>query len=135
MKLEVVMNMPYLAVNSEYERATGEITINSKVYTFVKRKIENGKLVLLCIPDQDKTNLRSAKNDFFKTANSLNHDNDTEKSSKSGMVKAPLSEYEQLLTFSIESYKVLAIAFSTYEPIASLFSKYIDTPEQPPELI
>jgi hypothetical protein len=57
--------MPYLAENTAFERVDGEITVDGKLFKYVKRKIHNGQLVLLCLPDEKKTKLRSASLSYY----------------------------------------------------------------------
>ncbi|MEX6689465.1 hypothetical protein QTN47_18300 [Danxiaibacter flavus] len=62
--IRVPFNVPYQAQVSTYERVSGEIELNGSTYRYVKRKFEKGQLVLLCIPDHNKTVLKTAKNEY-----------------------------------------------------------------------
>lgn len=97
MELRVPMNTPYLATNSaEFERYNGEIEVDGIHYKYVKRKIENGELVLLCLPDETKTRFQNSRVDFFKLVNDLNHTNSTSKEkSGSSTFKVFTTEYQQ----------------------------------------
>ena len=44
--LTVPLSMPYLTDSKDFERKDGEITLNGKVYHYVKQKISQGNLVL-----------------------------------------------------------------------------------------
>lgn len=69
--VKVPLTLPYVNDWSDFQRANGEIEIEGRVYKFVKRKICQGQLILLCLPDDRKTHLKTAKEDFFKLANDL----------------------------------------------------------------
>ncbi|WEK36572.1 MAG: hypothetical protein P0Y53_03585 [Candidatus Pseudobacter hemicellulosilyticus] len=71
--LRVPLNMPYQNNWSEFERYDGEITIEGIHYKYVKRKIENGQMLLLCLPNESRMRQESARDDFFKLVNDLQH--------------------------------------------------------------
>lgn len=61
-----VQNLPYYTNSQEYQRQEGEIEINGVTYNYVKRRIYNDSLEVVCIPNTEVTRLRTARNDFFK---------------------------------------------------------------------
>jgi hypothetical protein len=69
--IKVPLCLPYVNDWSDFQRVNGEIELGGRVYKFVKRKIFQGQLILLCLPDDEKTHLKTAKEDFFRTANDL----------------------------------------------------------------
>ena len=70
-ELRVALNMPYQVPWTEFERHYGEITIEGKHYTYVKRKIEDGFLVLKCIANTQKDKL-----EYNKAVVDVNNNND-----------------------------------------------------------
>jgi len=70
-ELRVPLHLPYLSDWNEFETYEGETTINGHHYRYVKRKLEKGELVLLCIPNQHKDNISKAGDDYFKQVNDL----------------------------------------------------------------
>lgn len=69
LEMRVPLNMPYQTASSGFERIDGEIEIDGIHYKYVKRKIENGELVLLCLPNQAKMRIQSARDEFFQLVN------------------------------------------------------------------
>jgi hypothetical protein len=69
--LRVPLSLPFQTDWKDFEQVNGEINIKGQIYKYVERKIENGELVLLCIPDHNRSRIEAAKVDFFKLANSL----------------------------------------------------------------
>jgi hypothetical protein len=69
-------------VNSqEFQRVDGTIEIQGVQYNYVKRRLtEDGSLELLCIPNKTSTHLQTAKNEFFKLVNDLQHPGQSKKS-------------------------------------------------------
>ena len=59
--LTVPLSMPYITDSKDFERKDGEIKLNGKVYRYVKQKISQGNLVLMCLPDEEKTQLQNSK--------------------------------------------------------------------------
>lgn len=69
--ITIPVNIPYLCDWPEFRRVDGEIEFGGKIYRFVKRKVFNGQMILLCLPDENKTQLQAVGNDFFKSVNDL----------------------------------------------------------------
>lgn len=80
LELRVSLNMPYQNRFTDFERHYGQITIEGKTYNYVKRKIEGDVLVLKCIPNNTKDQLRAFAADITKS-NSNNEGGSPVKSS------------------------------------------------------
>jgi hypothetical protein len=132
--LTVPLSMPYITDSKDFERTDGEITLSGKVYHYVERKISNGNLILKCLPDDEKTHLQTAKDDFFRLANELQ--NNTSKKSgsdNSQVIKLVISDYEELQSSSIANYSTLLNKTPFAESSFALFKGKGIMPEQPPE--
>lgn len=132
--VKVDLDMPYLPENSNFERVDGEIAVDGVIYKYVQRKIHNGQLVLVCLPDQKKTKLRSARDEYFSIANNLvSHSNTKQSAPKTNFEKSVYTDYEQhLLNYTIgtsadENHFNRACNQSINLPA------YTHTPTQPPE--
>jgi hypothetical protein len=77
-EMRVSLNMPYQQRYTEFERHYGEINIDGKIYTYVKRKIEGDVLILKCIPNTSKTLLQEAGNNYTASNNGANPANGKE---------------------------------------------------------
>ena len=64
LEIKVPLHLPYYTSLNEYERYDGEIELNGIHYNFVKRKIQDDTLYLLCLPNHVKTELYKAKNEL-----------------------------------------------------------------------
>ena len=133
--LTVPLSMPYLQDSKDFERKDGEITINGKIYHYVKQKISQGNLVLMCLPDEQKTHLQNAKDDFFRLANELQ--NNTSSSKKSGensqVVKLVISDYEELQATAVQPYSTQTKELFFTDVSYALLKGEGVMPEQPPE--
>jgi hypothetical protein len=93
LELRVPLNAPYLSSTTEFESVQGEIEIEGTHYKYVKRKVENGELVLLCLPNENKTRIQNSRVDFFKLVNDLNQSTEG-KSKNTASYKSFSSEYQ-----------------------------------------
>lgn len=62
--IKVALHTPYLSNWSDYERVDGEVEVNGIYYNYVKRKVYNDTLYLLCLPNKNKTQLNAAKIEY-----------------------------------------------------------------------
>jgi hypothetical protein len=130
--IRVPLEMPYQVQSSSFERVYGEVRIDGNIYRYVKRKIDKGELVLLCIPNEKKKKLENSRDDFFKLAN--DYQNTKKSDSNKGnilntlFVKHITSSYEWsssvITTSSSKQYKSLNF---------KLHSAFVNVPGQPPE--
>jgi hypothetical protein len=128
--IKVPINLPYQTNWKEFERVNGEVTINGTVYKYVKRKIYNDTLILLCIPHEEKTKLQEKANDYFGKVNDL-PGNDNNK--KAEVFKQLLSEYDvNNLAPPFRSLNKQA-DFNLFNN-ASLMHQYLPLDGHPPEI-
>ena len=101
-EIKVPVNMPYQSDWAGFERYDGEIEVNGIHYKYVKRKVQDGQLVLKCIPNHDKQRLESAKDDLFKITNDLQQDNTAKKTGTSNQapIKNALGDYPNAFPFT-----------------------------------
>jgi hypothetical protein len=132
--MRIPLNLPYLNDQPEFERVDGEIELNGQIYKYVKRKVENGDLVVLCVPNKDKMRLQTAQNDFFKLVNDLQNNNKGKKSESGTSYKNFLTEYKpEQNDWYIDMNRSSGYEyFTTQSPLRNLFTG--KTPEQPPEI-
>ena len=135
--IKVPLSLPYLNNQQNFERVDGEITVKGKILKYVKRKIADGNLILLCLPDQNKMRIKSAKDEFFKYANDLVQNNQSKKSgnTKSGVYKSLLAEYDINVSEHKFSFFNIFKAYNNTSVVSFLPSSYYSLPWQPPEII
>jgi hypothetical protein len=63
-EVKIALHTPYLTSWSAYERVDGEVEANGVFYSYVKRKIHNDTLYLLCLPNENKTRLHAARDAY-----------------------------------------------------------------------
>ncbi|MBS1746304.1 MAG: hypothetical protein JST21_09070 [Bacteroidetes bacterium] len=133
--LTVPLSMPYIQDSKNFERKDGEITLNGKVYHYVKQKISQGNLILLCLPDEQKTQLLNAKSNYCKMTNEFQDNNTSQKSGDNGhVIKFSTSDYEEIqnTTFNTGIFLQEVVSYP-HESLFALLKGEGTMPEQPPE--
>lgn len=135
--IKVPLSLPYVNNQQNFERIDGEITVDGKILKYVKRKITDGNLILMCIPDHNKMQIESAKDEFFKYANDLVQNNQQKKSgsTKSGVFKNLVTEYCIISADYAPASQRAQCAYNITSCLNYLPSSYYTLPEQPPEVI
>ncbi|WP_205509991.1 hypothetical protein [Longitalea arenae] len=67
-EVKVALHMPYIQSRTGYERVDGEAEVDGFYYSYVKRKISNDTLYLLCLPNKQKTELNAARIEYVGKA-------------------------------------------------------------------
>jgi len=68
-EMKVPLDLPYQTDWKYFERCDGEITVDGQHYKYVKRKVQDGMLVVKCIANENKHRIESARDQFFQLAN------------------------------------------------------------------
>ena len=133
--IKIPISVPYQVERKDFERFDGEIKLNGKIYKYVKRKVCDGNLVLLCLPDHNKMRLETAKNDLFKNSNDLQNTSSKKQGNSKPTGKNLSNEYNQSLTeYRLAYYKIL-YNFGFSNQLCPLPTAPHSSPGQPPELI
>jgi len=134
-EIRVPLDIPYQNRASGFERHYGEIEFNGKIYAFVKRKVENGYLVLKCIPNTVKENIKNADNILFATNNGFDQEHNSKSNSPLSIIfKSIFSDYDDYS----QSYNLRNVADNNQKPphtgISFFNSVCLPVSEQPPEV-
>lgn len=127
-------NLPYYTNSFDFRRIDGEVNIDGIIYKYVKCRIYNDSLELLCIPNTGKMEIQAAKADFSKMAADFQQSNHKKKSNTD--TKSPqktISEYEEHFT-TIAFHTAPFLIKHTLQHhlfVSKLFTKLV---EQPPEM-
>jgi hypothetical protein len=68
-EIKIPLHLPYLTDMNEFERVDGDIEFNGIHYNYVKRKVSNDTLYILCQPNYDKTKLANEKTNYTGNVN------------------------------------------------------------------
>lgn len=127
--IKIRLNLPYYTSSTEYERAYGSIEANGISYEYVKRRVHQDTLELLCLPNKTKMQLQTAENAFFK----MSVDGTSQQDRKSNTVKIALPDFCQ--GFSAFSLAKAPENLHNYFSPNTIFLKtwYSSKSERPPE--
>lgn len=135
-EVRVPVNLPYQSNWKEFERYDGEIYMNGVHYNYVKRKLQNDTLILLCLPNAEKTRLLNARETFFSLVNDLQHQQPSEsspapaKAAKFSLVECIMTQAPLIAPMpAVSSSKT--VVFNT----PALRELSVLSPEQPPEAL
>ncbi|HET7898375.1 MAG TPA: hypothetical protein VFL47_11905 [Flavisolibacter sp.] len=129
LSIKTKLNLPYYTSSSRFERAYGTVNIKGVVYTYVKQRVYNDTLELLCLPDAAKTKLQTVKNELTKSAA------DGQASlplKKSADVKISLPDFCQSLPIETALTTVSKNSFVLRNEVLSFFL-YNRRQERPPQ--
>ncbi len=128
--IKTSLNLPYYTNSPDYERVYGSIEIEGVEYEYVKRRIYNDSLELLCLPDRVHQKLESAKVDFFKMSSDIPNSSQNKKHTS---FKNVLPEFcEAMAIFSLRpAYKTGNEYFIFATQILPTTFSLVE--EQPPE--
>lgn len=92
--IKIPVLLPYSTNWSDYERYDGEVEYEGVYYKYVKRRIYNDTLHLLCLPDFKRTRLQSAEENYARQVNNIDAASG-EKTTTLGKKNVPASEYDR----------------------------------------
>ena len=81
--IKVPLTIPYYSNTKQFERVDGELKVNGIIYKYVKRRIFQDTLELLCIVNTTKMNLQSAREQFFELCYEFQHSKTSKKTTSS----------------------------------------------------
>ena len=132
-EFRVPLNLPYQTNWKEFERFDGEVEIAGVHYKYVKRKVEDGQLVVLCIPNETKMKLQTARDEFFKLVNDLSQPAKKSDKSNPGVYKSLTTEYWQTIAEWNVNDAGAVVQLHFKSPEFDLLSGILLTSEQPPD--
>jgi hypothetical protein len=128
-----VTHLSYYNTSDKFERIDGQVEIKGVQYKFVKRRIYNGFVEMLCIPNQTAMSLQSAKDEFFKLVNDLQHPGQSKKTDPHSFSKNfSVDNYTINESFSIHHISAI-ITERIFTYTESVTKRSIAAAEQPPE--
>lgn len=130
-EIKVPLNMPYQQRFTEFERQYGEITVNGVVYTYVKMKVDDDMLILKCIPDFKRQEIKNSENNLAKANSSQDMDNNGKKQ-HTGFSKNSISDFDNTNQAFNLSANTILIKISYPDLTTSVCKATIAPPQQPP---
>ena len=134
-EFKVPLDLPYQTDWKGFERFDGEVTVEGQHYKYVKRKVQDGMLVVKCIPNENKHRIESARDQFFQLANDLQNNDGAKKSDapKHSTIKNNITECEELIVFTSAIIPSSDTKQKTTGNKNCIVTRSYGSPEQPPE--
>lgn len=129
-EMRVQLDLPYQTRYTDFERHYGEIVIDGKAYTYVKRKIEGDVLVLKCIANESRQQLRKTADNLAKSNSGQDQENNGKKQNTA--VKSFTGDYDDKNLFCDYQVALLQSRIQSYSYTSSLSDVLVPTPHQPP---
>jgi hypothetical protein len=134
MTVRIPLNLPYSTGTNEFERCDGSVELNGIYYNYVKRKVSNDTLILLCIPNEEKKLLNNAMDTYAKMAANT-ESSPSGKADMHSLLKSLFFEYNFQNTIYL--FSELLIQKTRHEAANdnAVHASFVLSPEQPPEII
>jgi hypothetical protein len=127
--------LSYYNSTTQFERVDGQIVVEGVQYKYVKRRLMNDSLELLCIPNHAAMKLETARNQFYQLVNDIQqHNGQSKKSDAHSPVKSfSPTDYDAVPGVAIgQLYAVVSLpVIMAQAPPAT--SSYHFMVEQPPD--
>ncbi|MBS1935059.1 MAG: hypothetical protein JST96_13740 [Bacteroidetes bacterium] len=121
-------------LSTKFERVDGQVEVNGVLYKYVKRRVFNDTIEMLCIPNHQAMKVQTAKENFFKLVNDLQHDGQSKKGDSHSNSSKSFSPDYNVNEYSFALHTVVQNISKGYHSFTeNLSSVYSLTAEQPPE--
>lgn len=121
--------LSYYNASTRFERIDGEIVIGDAAYKYVKRRIINDSVELLCVRNAEVMQLREARDDFFGKINDLLHFPQSANHMANNDIQKIFSP--TALPFLLPDAVAVPVPFCRY--VMSLLPGHSSLPGQPPD--
>jgi hypothetical protein len=129
-----VENLSYYNSSAQFERVEGQIEIRGLQYSYVKRRLYNDSIEMLCIPNHTVIHLKNAKNDFFKLVNDIQRPGQDKKTDAHSYKNFTGDYWTVCDLFKIEN-QFYSMQKKSLHYTVLLPSNYQTTDEHPPQKI
>jgi hypothetical protein len=129
------VHLSYYVNSRNFERVDGKVEIEGVQYNYVKRRLFNDSLELLCIPNKKATQLKTAREEFFKLVNDLQHPGHAKKADQhSNSFKCFNGEYySDQNQFTVQGQTAVSLK-ATDHYLLQITSVDLSRAGQPPDL-
>lgn len=133
--LKVPLSLPYSTSWSDFERYDGSIEIDGQHYSYVKRKLQNDTLILLCLPNTQQNKLTRNQTNFEKLYNSGYSQGNNKTGASLLIIKLLTGEYDDNTSLYQVAYPIIILPeHAVFQGVVYHFYS-ISAAWQPPDLI
>ena len=133
--IKVPVSLPYGPNSQNFEKVEGNIDIHGVNYQYVKRRIYNDTLELMCIPNTEKTTIKNARDEFSKLANDFVNLPASKKSSANHNhnFKYSIEDFTVEHSYYMHHSVMIPDGIAYQSSAFAICSRHIQIIEQPPE--
>lgn len=128
--IKTTLNLPYYSSSTAYERVYGSINIKGVDYEYVKRRVYQDTLELLCIPNYGKSKLQKVANELAKMSADGQASAPSEKST---IIKIGLPDYYYNLQIFSSAFLLTVETEYDSDKQTSINAGYHMLQEKPPQ--
>ena len=134
--IRVPLSLPYFTDWKEFESYDGSIEVDGKHYNYVKRKVSNDTLILLCIPNHEQNKLSDNRNEYEKLLNDVRYPAPGNKANSSALLLSSLlAVYNKETSFCQPDFFYLQIQQHKLINENAVCDCIVAPPWHPPRLI
>ncbi|MDO6434214.1 hypothetical protein Q4E93_26630 [Flavitalea sp. BT771] len=128
-------HLSYYNSTTQFERVDGQIEVGGIQYKYVKRRLFNDSIELLCIPNHTAMRLQTARNQFFQLVNDIQQHNGQSKKSDGHAAPKGFSptDYDMVPCLTMGQPCAVIHSPEMRAGAPSLSTSYHFTVEQPPD--
>jgi hypothetical protein len=130
-----ITHLSYYTNSEAFVRVNGSIEIEGVQYKYVKRRIYNDSLEVLCLPDRAAAGIQAFKKDFFRLVNGFQTGSDKHTGGHSLPHKNPVEDPFVFTTGFTGHLSVFKLLPTTYFHPAFFPSILLFTAERPPAFL
>jgi hypothetical protein len=133
-EVKIPYPLPYSTNWKDYERINGEMEVEGIHYNYVKRKLSNDTLYLMCIPNIEKTKLSADSKEYFNVFNGVSDGADSKKStSQESFQKSFCAEYNIIPVNFLLSRPAVNLSAHFSAANSAIALRALSVAYQPPE--
>ena len=129
-EISIPLHLPYSQNSSAFERIDGSVENNGIHYNLVKQRIHNDTLYIMCLPNEQKTQLAKGKTRYAEEVNDFS----SNKKEKESPVKktTPVEYSNDVAQYLLVPNNDTSAQCNSF-PAAALIRTVLDMPDHPPK--
>ena len=127
------LNQPYIINTDGYESLEGNMDYNGVNYQFIKKRIINDTLEIVCIPNMTRTQIDNNNEDFAKQLSDIVNASTSKKSGGSQPFKFFISDFTTENHFDLYSFVARATLKHDIKHVKYSSFDFLQSIAQPPE--
>ncbi len=133
-RFKIPLNQPYIINSDGYESIEGNMDYKGVNYQFVKKRILNDTLEIVCIPNITRTQIYNNEEDLAKQLSDIVNTSASKKSTSHQQLNFSISEFTQDHYFALYTLFASATLKHTIDHTQFLSFNYLQDISKPPQV-